>query len=28
VIGETPKWALWAMAGLIAFMMFLPLLKR
>jgi len=28
VIGETPEWALWAMAGLIAFMMFLPLLKR
>jgi len=28
MIGETPEWTLWAMAGLIAFMMFPPLLKR
>jgi len=28
VIGETPEWPLWAMAGLFAFMMLLPLLKR
>jgi len=28
MIGETPEWALWAMVGLLAFMMWLPLLKR
>jgi len=28
VVGETPEWALWAIAGLLAFMMLLPRLKR
>jgi hypothetical protein len=28
MIGEPPEWALWAILGLIALMMLLPLLKR
>jgi hypothetical protein len=28
MIGETPEWALWAMVGLMVFLMLLPLLKR
>jgi len=28
MIGETPEWALWAIVGLLAFMMLLPRLKR
>jgi len=28
MIGETTEWALWAIVGLLAFMMWLPLLKR
>jgi hypothetical protein len=27
MIGETPEWTLWAMAGLMVFIMLLPLLK-
>jgi len=28
MIAATPEWALWAIVGLLAFMMWLPLLKR
>jgi len=28
VIGETPEWTLWALAGLLLFVMLLPALKR
>jgi len=28
MIAETPEWALWVMVGLLALMMWLPLLKR
>jgi len=28
MIGETPEWALWAIAGLLALMMLLSCLKR
>jgi len=28
VIGEAPEWALWAMAGLLIFVMLLATLKR
>jgi len=28
VIGETPEWTLWALVGLLLFVMLLPALKR
>jgi hypothetical protein len=28
MIGEPPAWSFWAMVGLLAFVMLLPLLKR
>jgi hypothetical protein len=28
MIGETPEWALWAMVGLLAFIMLVPVLKH
>jgi len=28
MIAETPEWALWAIVGLLALMMWLPLLRR
>jgi len=28
MIGETPEWTLWALVGLLVFVMLLPALKR